>query len=150
MLDWRNEETPQASKSVPLLVCVLMSKAAEKVTGGLGELENRRSVSSPSEFHWFLCAHWTLVIDKHIVVFPWWHSLLWQQLTLSLQPAGKGEEVMKCWTGQSWGSGFFYGEKYGPWAPVTAWDSQSCWQPWGTCQGKAQGCDFALWNVSSS
>ena len=48
-----------------------MSKAAEKVTGGLGELENRRSGSSPREFNWFVCAHPTLFIDKHIVVFPW-------------------------------------------------------------------------------
>lgn len=59
------------SLSVSLLVHVLMSRATEQVTGGLGQLENRRSGSTPSKFNWFVCAHTTLFIDKHIVVFPW-------------------------------------------------------------------------------
>lgn len=54
-----------------VLVHVLISKATEEVTGGLGQLENRGSGSRPSEFNWFICAYPTLFIDKHIVVFPW-------------------------------------------------------------------------------
>lgn len=59
------------SLSVSLLVRVLVSKATEEVTGAVGQLENRRSGSRPSKFYWFVCAHPTLFIDKHIVVFPW-------------------------------------------------------------------------------
>lgn len=59
------------SLSVSLLVCVLMSKATEEVTGGLGQLENRRSGSRPREFNWFVCAHPAPFTDKQIVVFLW-------------------------------------------------------------------------------
>lgn len=57
------------SLSVSLLVHMLMSKATGEVTGGLGQLENRRSGSRSSEFNWFICAHPTPFTDKQIVVF---------------------------------------------------------------------------------
>lgn len=147
------------SLSVSLLVHVVMSKAAEvKVTSGLGELENRRSGSSPSEFNWFDCTHPTLFIDKRIVVFPWQHSLLWQQLALTLQPAGKGEEVMESLAlarARAGAEGLvLIGGKI--WAMSSSCCmrlhccSRSCRLLQGTCQGRARGCGFASRNVSSS
>lgn len=112
------------SLSVSLLLRTVMSKAAEKVAGGLGELENR-SGSSPGECNWFVCAHPTLFIDKCVVVFPWQRSLLWQQLALSVQPAGEGEEVVESSAlarerAGAEGMDFHGGGEYGPRAPVAA------------------------------
>lgn len=147
------------SLSVSLLLqSTVMSKAAEKVTGGLGELENRRSGSGPGECNWFVCAHPTLFIDKHVVVFPWQHSLLWQQLALSVQPAGEGEEVMESSALARARAGAEGLDFHGGGIRATSSSrcmrldrcSQRCWLQRGSCQGRARGCGFALQNVSSS
>lgn len=57
------------SVSLSVSLLVLVSKGTEEVTGALGQLENRRSGSRPSEFSWFVCEHQPFLLIRKLLYF---------------------------------------------------------------------------------